>query len=500
MKNVLVFFFAGFLFIHNSCSYKKLEGTIIYFNDAHEISPVIDNEGERGGIARLKTIIDNIQSKNENSKVIFGGDLGGGSLFGAVFNGFPIVEAFNQIPIDYASFGQHDFDFGTKVTQELINESNFIWITSNLVDTNGNTFAGLQNHLVVNINGIKVGILGLTDAMSTTTPNSNILQNDLIQSSKRVIKEINKQEPDIIVAITQTVLEINQIILKENPDIDVVFTEEVSETISKISYIGNRPIISTCGNIGSVAQLNIIKNKSNTEFNVSIHTLNNEVAENPVLLKYQNKYQNKLDSSLNVFVANVETDLDAGISGDFKCRWGETNIGNLITDSYRNYYDSDIAIINGGGIRANINKGELTLRNAIATLPFGNSIVKIKLTGKEISAILEHGVGETDKKGGQFLQISGASYIYNSSSNLGEKIKHIEVNNKPIVLGKNYTLALPEYILQGGNNFKFGENMEIIEVNRVKKDIDIFIDYCKEIKNINHTLEGRIKITENILN
>lgn len=500
MKNVLVFFFVGFLFIQYSCSHKKLEGTIIYFNDAHEISPVIDNEGERGGVARLKTIIDNIQSKNKNSKVIFGGDLGGGSLFGAVFKGFPIVEAFNKMPINYASFGQHDFDFGTKITQDLINKSNFIWITSNLVDVNGNTFAGLQNYLVVNINGIKVGLLGLTDAMNTTTPNSNILQNDLIQSSKKVINEINKQDPDIIIAITQTVLEVNQIILKENPDIDVVFTEEVSESISKISYIGNRPIISTCGNIGSVAELNIVKNKFNTEFNVRIHAINNQVSENPILLKYQTKYQNKLDSSLNVFVANVGIDLDAGISGDFKCRWGETNIGNLITDAYRDYYEADIAIVNGGGIRANIPKGELTLRNAMATLPFGNSIVKIQLTGKEISAILEHGVSETDKKGGQFLQISGASYIYNSSSKLGEKIKQIEVNNKPIVLNKRYTLALPEYILLGGNNFDFGENVEILDVNKVKKDLDIFIDYCKKTKYMNPILEGRIKITENILN
>ncbi len=117
------------------------KATILYFNDAHEVSPVVNDYGDRGGVARLKTAIDEVRKKNKHTLVAFGGDLGGGTLFGGVYQGFPMVEAFNRIDIDIANFGQHDFDFGSEVTKDLVKTSAFPWISSNLVDPEGNPFA-----------------------------------------------------------------------------------------------------------------------------------------------------------------------------------------------------------------------------------------------------------------------------------------------------------------------------------------------------------------------
>jgi len=102
----------------------------LYFNDAHEISPVQDHLGSRGGVARIKTIVDKVRMQNAQTIVVFQLDLSGGTLFGAVYKGFPLVEAFNLLPLDIANFGQHDFDFGPAETKKLISASSFIRILS----------------------------------------------------------------------------------------------------------------------------------------------------------------------------------------------------------------------------------------------------------------------------------------------------------------------------------------------------------------------------------
>lgn len=116
MKRKIVLFLVAFLLNLNSLSAgKNTVISILNFNDAHEISPVLDKLGERGGAARLKTVVDQLRRENPQTLVTFSGDLAGGKLFGGVFQGFPMVEVFNQLPIDIAGFGQHDFDFGAEI-------------------------------------------------------------------------------------------------------------------------------------------------------------------------------------------------------------------------------------------------------------------------------------------------------------------------------------------------------------------------------------------------
>jgi len=204
MKKILIYNIIILFFFINLFAQNNSKITILYFNDAHEISPVKDKLGERGGIARIKTIVDKVKKENSNTIVVFGGDLGGGSLFGAVFNGFPIVEAFNHIPIDIANFGQHDFDFGEKNTRKLVKKSKFQWITSNLVNSKNKPFMDLPTYQIIDKNNIKIGFIGLTDAMNTTIVRKTVIQNDLVESAQKAIKKLRQKNVDFIIGITQT--------------------------------------------------------------------------------------------------------------------------------------------------------------------------------------------------------------------------------------------------------------------------------------------------------
>ena len=119
------------------------EATVLYVTDAHEIAPVVDRHGDRGGVARLKTVVERVKAEHPGALLVFGGDLAGGTLFGGAFRGEPMVDALSRVGVGLASFGQHDFDFGAAHAKALVTRSAFPWITSNLVDGEGRPFASL---------------------------------------------------------------------------------------------------------------------------------------------------------------------------------------------------------------------------------------------------------------------------------------------------------------------------------------------------------------------
>ena len=475
---------------------KPLSSTILYFNDAHVIYPVVDNLGERGGVARLKTVVDQIKEEKPDSKLVFGGDLAGGLLFGAVYHGFPMVEAMNLIPVDYANFGQHDFDFGLKNTLQLVEKSKFQWISTNL-KYKGGELPGTKPYVITEIGGLKIAFLGLIDALNTSTPDKNLSQLNLDTAVKSTLPEIIDKKPDFIIAITQTDFDINQKILKDNPEIGAVLTEENSETVTVIKYVGNKPVISPCGNIGSLARLDISKSKGEIRADVSVYPIDKSVKSNPELFKLEEKYRTKLNSELDQKISNLECPLDAGFNTDSKARFKETNIGDLLADSYRAYYKSDIAFMNGGGIRTNTPKGPFTMKKALAIIPFNNTICEYKCTGKAIMEALEHGVSGVENLKGSFLQVSGMKYSYNPKAKVGNRITSVTINGQPIILDKEYTVAMPSFIFKGGDGFTmFSKSKVLVPEQDAQKDINVFIDYCKKLKDIDYKTDGRIEITK----
>ncbi|MGL6065053.1 MAG: bifunctional metallophosphatase/5'-nucleotidase [Fusobacteriaceae bacterium] len=490
MKKILCTFL---LFVSVTLAQNK--ATLLYFNDSHVIYPVIDKHGERGGVARARTIIDSVRKENKHTLVLQGGDLGGGVLFGAIYHGFPMIEAFNKIKIDISNFGQHEFDFGVTEARNLVNKSDFDWISSNLKERSGQPFNNSKKFIIKKVDNIKIGFMGTTDGMSTTIQTDEIYQADIFKSIEENLKKLKDEEVEFIVLLTQTEPELNIEILERFPEINAIFAEEKSEKYNFVTYIGEKPIVSPQGNMGSIVKLDIIKNKKGKiEQKLSFIPINNLVESDEELLKLEKFYSEKLERDLGIVIGESKVKLDSGFGENHHARYEESNIGNLIADSYKNHFKTQISFMNGGGLRANIGAGEFKLKDAISLLPFSNKVGAFKYTGKTILEALEHGVSSVEKKSGRFLQVSGLNYVYRPENKIGERIISVSINNKAIVLDEIYTVALPLYIKNGGDGFEMLKTpVGIVKSNSEKIiDSDIFIDYVKKIKILNPSLEKRI--------
>lgn len=470
------------------------EVAILYFNDAHEISPVINSYGNRGGVARLKTVIDNVRKENKHTVVAFGGDLGGGTLFGGVFKGFPMVEAFNQIPIDIANFGQHDFDFGSDVTKELVAKSNFQWISSNLTDIEGKPFANVPQYSIQNVQGIKIGFIGLTDGMITTGQDGKVFQQEIIDSAKAAVKLLkNDRKVDVIIALTQQPRAKDIALLNAVPEIEAVFSEEMYEDQSTIFRHNGKLIMTPEGNIGSVIRLNIAKHKQDITLRPEVIKVDSNVPEDLKLSELAAYYEKKLSEELDKTIAYLNSNLVYG--ANHESRFEETNIGNFVADSFRSHFNTDIGLMNGGGIRTSIEKGEFTLRDANSILPFRNKVMLVELTGATILEALENSVSRVSTLGGGFLQVSGMSYSYNPSQPVGDRIVSVKVNGEPIDPENVYTVALTNYLYNGGDGYSMlKDGKVIVDSDNARTDVEVLIDYATSLGVIDVGLEGRISV------
>ncbi|MGL5572443.1 bifunctional metallophosphatase/5'-nucleotidase [Cetobacterium sp.] len=492
MKKLLL----SFLLISSLVAAQE-KATLLYFNDSHVIYPVVDKHGERGGVARAKTIVDSIKKENKNTVVLQGGDLGGGVLFGAVYHGFPMIEAFNKMPIDISNFGQHEFDFGVTEARNLVNKSKFQWISTNLKESSGKPFNNSKEYIIKKIGDFKVGFLGTTDGMETTIQTTEIYQEDIIKSIGENLEKLKKEKVDFIVLLTQSEPELNIEILEKYPEINAVLAEEKSEKYNFVTYVGEKPIVSPQGNMGSIVKIDIFKNKDGKiKQSLEFLPVDSSVPSDKEMLKLEEFYKEKLDRDLGTVIAKNNVKLDSGFGENHHARYEESNIGNLIADAYKNHFNTEIAFMNGGGIRANIESGDFRLRDAISILPFSNKVGAFKYSGKTIVEALEHGVSSVDKKAGRFLQVAGIEYSYNPKDEVGSRVSNVTVNNKPIELETIYTVALPLYIKNGGDGFQMLKNtVGTVEIDSEKNiDSDIFIDYVKKIKVLNPKLEGRIVV------
>ncbi|MCP1308076.1 5'-nucleotidase C-terminal domain-containing protein [Paenibacillus tyrfis] len=467
--------------------------SLLYFNDGHEISPVTDKLGTRGGVARVKTLVDSVPGEKI---VAFGGDLGGGTLFGGVFKGHPMVEALGRIPVDVANFGQHDFDAGVPNTLELINNSRFRWISSNLTGSDGKPFGQVPEYVVTEKQGIRIGILGLTSAMETTMRDERVKSLNVIESAQKAVNKLKQAKVDMIVALTQEPVADDKALLAAVPDIRAVFTEEEAEEKSFVHEVdgGSRFIFSPQGNMGAIIRLVVNKETDGTiRLSHEILKVDETVQEDKRLAEMAADYQAKLDAELGKKVASLAGDLPYG--DNHESRFRETAIGNWIADAYRDYYGTDIAFANGGGIRASAKKGDFTLKDAKSILPFGNKIVKVEATGEMVLKALENGVSGVEKLAGGFLQVSGIAYEYDADKPSGQRVRNARIGGQPIDKDAVYTLALSNYMFTGGDNYTmFAKAKPLVGAGEALTDFELLAAYASKQKQVHVQPEGRIAV------
>lgn len=447
---------------------------ILYFNDAHELSPVKTEVGYIGGVSRMKTLIDSIKKKTPNTLVLFGGDLAGGTLGGKLFRGSVMVEALNTFPIDFANFGQHEFDYGLANANKLVSSSAFKWFTSNIKRDNGERIANTCTYIIREIGDFKIGIIGLTDKINTSKPTFGVKQTDIMQAAQKMLKKI--ENVDMIVAVTQMDMKLNEELLRKNPQIKLILTEETSQYKTETQFIGNSLIVAACGNMGQLIEVSLRK-KNNIR--LSVYNVDDKIKPNVQLEAYVKAKTLIAEQQLSQILITIESES------------GNNLTGNIIADAYKESYGTQIGIINGGGVRADFSNDKVTVKDVYSALPFENFIIPVRITGREVKAVIDSALQRLPP------YVSGISYEIAQNNKGVNELKNVYFENRAIQDNEIYTVSMPDYIVLGGGNFSaIPETKWINPLKDCEVDASIVIDYLKKHPRLNIPTSNRVEWTK----
>ena len=472
----------------------NIKVTLLQVNDVYQFAPV-DN-GKSGGLGRVLTLIKPIRQQNPNTLFMMAGDTISPSVESITHKGAQMIEAWNAIGLDYATFGNHEFDFGPDVLVDRIKESKFSWIAANVIDTRtGQPFGDAKRYVVREFGGVKVGLFGLVlpETKITSKPGANVEFRNACDTAREVVSELHGQGVKVVVALTHLSMREDKEVARCS-GVNVIIGGHEHTLLE--SHAGNAPIFKMTSDARELGQidLNILPSGELDSIDWKVIPVDSTTKEAPEFAAIYKKYSSLL-AELAKPIGTTTVALEARSAEN---RTRETNVGNFITDAFRKSTAADVGFMNGGSVRADgiIGPGKLTQRDLLSILPFKNKLVKIEVTGATLRAALEHGVSRSaeDSQPGGFPQVSGIKFSFDASRPAGSRLVDVTVNNLPLDDAKKYTLTTTTFIgLDGGDGYSmFKGATVIIPPERLATDADT-VKKSLGPRAIAPKVEGRIK-------
>ena len=470
--------------------------TLLQVNDVYQFAPV--DLGTRGGLARLLTLKKEIEKQSPNTLFLLSGDTISPSVESITYKGAQMIDAWNTAGLDYSTFGNHEFDFGPDVLRQRMKESKFKWIVANVIDKKtGQPFGDAPAYVIREFDGVKVGIFGLTleETKITSRPGPDVEFLNPCETARKMVSEIHARGVKTVIALTHLSMSEDKEVARCS-GVDVIIGGHEHTLLESSS--GGAPIFKMTADARELGQidLNISKNTGAVEsIDWKVIPVTDKIKDDPQFAAINRKY-GALLKELSVLVGRTAVDLDARSAVN---RTQETNIGDFIADAFRATTASDVALMNGGSIRADeiIRAGSLTKRDVLSMLPFKNKVVKVELSGATLRQVLEHGVARSaeDAEPGRFPQVSGITFTFDATRPPGSRIVSLTVNGKSLDEKKNYTLAATDYVaIDGGDGYAMLKGTHLlIPPDQAKFDSDVLQAAIIARKVIAPKVDGRIK-------
>ncbi len=470
--------------------------TLLQVNDVYQFAPV--DLGTAGGLARVMTLRKSIQQENPNTLFLMAGDTISPSVESITLKGAQMIDAWNTAGLDYATFGNHEFDFGPDVLRERIKESKFGWIAANVIDLKtGKPFADVPPYVIREFGGVKVGLFGLVlpETKSTSRPGADVDFRNPCETAKQMVSELHAQGAKVVIALTHLSMREDKEVAR-CADVDVIIGGHEHTLLE--SHAGRAPIFKMTSDARELGQIDLNISQTTGELDSidwKVIPVDSKTKEAPEFAAVYRKYAHLL-AELGKPVGRSSVALDARSAEN---RTRETNVGNLVADSFRKALVADIGLMNGGSIRADalIPAGRITSRDVLSILPFKNKLVKIEVTGATLKAALEHGVSRTapGAEPGGFPQVSGVQFSFDASKSPGSRVSDVRVNGVPLNETRKYTLATSTFIaLDGGDGYTmFKGSPVVLDPDRAPIDSEALRRMFAGGKAIAPKVEGRIK-------
>ncbi len=518
---------------------------VLYTNDIH--SAFETDIGFSGLSAYKKLVLE----KTPYVTLVDCGDAIQGEVIGAVSKGEYIVDIMNKVGYDLAVLGNHEFDYGMDRLTQLIEHANHSYLACNITYSGGsvNKLASVKPYEIKEYGETAVAFIGVSTPETTTSTSPTSFMEDgefvygfsageegklLYNTVQGYIDECKSKGADYIVLMTHLgdVAEQNYTsvdLINNTTGVDVVLDGHSHNTIPtriELNKDGEEVILSSTGTkFANFGQLVITANGYITAGLISEYTQKDAELDGDVA-----KIKELYEAEVNKVIGSSSIDLSCYDENGIRLvRNRETAIANLCADAYRYVTGADVALVNGGGVRENIKKGELTYADIIAVHPFGNMLCVVEATGQEILDSLEIASratqSEYSKDGyalgeeGSFQQVSGLKYTIDTTIPSGvifdenamfkeftgeRRVKNVSVLNSdgdyvPIDPNKIYTVASHNHLIKssGGGITQFSDNKLLVD--EALSDYQVLITYISEYLGGNigeeyASPEGRITV------
>ncbi|MEB3283056.1 MAG: 5'-nucleotidase C-terminal domain-containing protein [Lyngbya sp.] len=495
---------------------QELSLRILHTNDHHaHLEAVEVGDTILGGIAQRKTLIDSLRSEDKAPTLLLdAGDIFQGTLYFNKYLGEADLPFYNELNYVAVAVGNHEFDKGQQVLADFIKQAQFPMVSANIEVASDSPLSGLiKPWIVKEVNGQKIGILGLTteETALLSSPGEGVNFTDKVEAAKKAVSELQKQGVNKIIALTHLGFSHDKELARKVDGIDIIIGGHSHTPLGNMPGANEPyPVVEKTPNGDTVLlvtdwewgkylgdlQVNFDNKGRLINWEGSPHAVDNNIKADEAFVAQLDEFKKPLDNLRQQVIGKTAVKLDGDRAN---IRTKETNLGNLIADALLDKMRLDngqIAIVNGGGIRASIPAGEVTVGHVLEVLPFGNTITRLDLTGAQIKQALEHGVSRVEEGDGCFPHVSGIGFTWNNQAPAGSRIVSVQVrdekgNEKPLDLNKTYRVVTNDFMMGGGDGYAIFEEGE----NQVDTGFllaDVVIDYIRNQSPLNRQAENRI--------
>lgn len=435
-----------------------------------------------GGIARVATKInelrDAVTAEGGNVIVLDAGDQFQGSLFYTTYKGAAEAEFMEKIGFDAMAVGNHEFDDGPEGLAAFLDKVTFPVISGNTDVSQSNVLAGrVQNHVVLEVGGEKIGIISAlaTDTVDTSSPGPSIIFQDEIDSLGADVATLEAEGVTKIIALNHVGIFKDMKIAAAVPGIDAVVGGHSHTLLSSKDpkRIGPYPtwidgpdgalvpVVQAYAYSKYVGHLKLtFDDAGNLKFaEGDTILLDASVVPDPEIEARVKELAGPIEELKNKVVAESTADIDGARE---TCRAMECPMGNLVAEAMLDRVADQgvtIAIQNGGGVRASIDAGPVTMGEVLTVLPFQNTLSTFEVTGETIVAALENGVSQIEDGAGRFPQVAGLKYAFDPAAPAGARVSEVMVLIGgdawgPIDPAAVYKVVSNNYIRGGGDGYR----------------------------------------------
>lgn len=479
---------------------------------------------ESGGYARLATAINALKREYSGKTLLLsaGEDLIG--PYYTEFHGAPVFEAMRLMGYDAGALANHEFDMGDVFLAEALQNCSFPLVESNLSTAPESPLHGaFKPWIMLEKNGLKVGVFGIMNAALPTISKPGPLvavSGDYAGVARKMAADLRKNGADLVVALAQIGLAEAQDMAAEVEDIDVICVGDSDLAVSRGRELLRRPdgriaVVTQTGQKGAyLGSLKLrVKNRRIEDYFWNLIPMDASVPEDPAVKRLVAGYEAKLPK--DEILATTSAPLDVRKT---TLRTAEADMGDFVCDALRRTFDVDAAIYNGGGIRGNrvIAQGPVKASDIREMFPFGDNVIIMTLTGKELRQAFERSAAALPEPAGAFLQVSGLRVEYDpldapmvlekdargdavGVAQPGRRVRRLEFCDRTgtcAPLDQNATLkvAASAFLAGGGDGYVMFRDAPRIDSGRRVEDV--VMEALRVQKTVSSASDGRISVTK----